>query len=60
MLKQFGMEKKKLIQPPFMTNCKLLNNTSPQNDVDLEAMQAIPFQKIIKNFMYIMNGMHKT
>jgi hypothetical protein len=38
MLKQFGMEKKKLIQPPFMTNCKLLNNTSPQNDVDLEAM----------------------
>jgi hypothetical protein len=38
MLKQFGMEKKKLIPTPFMTNCQLLNDTRPQNDVDLEVM----------------------
>jgi hypothetical protein len=30
-----------------MANYKLLKNMCPQNDVDLEAMEAIPFQNVI-------------
>jgi hypothetical protein len=37
-----------------MTNYKLLKDMCPQSDVDLEVMQAIPFQNVIRNLMYAM------
>jgi hypothetical protein len=37
-----------------MTSCKLLKDMCLQNDVDLEVMQAIPFQNVILSLMYAM------
>jgi hypothetical protein len=35
-----------------MTNCKLSKDMGLQSDANLEALQAIPFQNAIGNFMY--------
>ncbi len=46
--------KSKLIQIPFMTNCKLSKDMGPQSDADLEVIWVIPFQNVIWSFMYAM------
>ncbi len=53
-LRQFGMAESKLVQTPFMTNCKLLKDMGLQSDVDFETMWSIPFQNVIGSFMYEM------
>ncbi len=53
-MKQFGMAKRKLVQTPFLTNCKLSKGMDPQNDANLEVMWAIPFLNAIGSFMYAM------
>jgi hypothetical protein len=37
-----------------MTNCMFLKDMCLQNDVDLETMQAIPFQNVTLSLMYAM------
>ncbi len=37
-----------------MTNCKFSKDVGLQNDVDLEAMHAIPIQNVIESLMYAM------
>lgn len=46
------MVESKLIWTPFMTNCKLSKDMGFQIDANLEALQAIPFQNVIRNLMY--------
>jgi hypothetical protein len=41
------MVESKLIQTPFMTNCKLSKDMGFQNDANLEIMWVIPFQNVI-------------
>ncbi len=48
------MVESKLVQTPFMTNCKFSKGMGPQNDANLEVMWAIPFQNVIGSFMYAM------
>ncbi len=48
------MVESKSIQIHVMINCKLSKDMGPQNDVDLETMQAILFQNDIGSFMYAM------
>jgi hypothetical protein len=52
-LKQFGMVENKLVQTPFMTNCKFLKDMGLQNDANLETMQVISFQNVIGSLMYM-------
>jgi hypothetical protein len=35
-----------------MTNCKLSKDMGLQIDANFEALQAIPFQNVIRNLMY--------
>ncbi len=53
-LKLFGMAKNKLVQIPFMINCKFLKDMNPQNDANLEAMWVSMFQNVIGSLIYAM------
>jgi hypothetical protein len=48
------MVQNKLVQIPFMNNCKFLKDMNPQNDANLEAMWVIMFQNVIGSFVYAM------
>jgi hypothetical protein len=52
------MVENKLVQTPFITNCKLLKDMGLQNDANLEIMRVILF-KMLLEISCTCNGMHK-